>query len=297
MNRHLTVFFHWPRVWQTFLLCSLLNVWLQAAEPIGQLGSLEISVEDLKSSLATLEPGQIESMRQDPALLEQLVRSLLVQRLVLKEATEQKWPDQPAVAAKLSRVRDSTITETYLESVGQPSADYPSDADLKAAYENNREDLKQPKSFRLAQIFIAEAPAAEKKLSELKTLLNAKDADFAAIAQNHSQETVSAARGGEIGWVNEAQIEPGLLDHVTKLKLFGISSPIRLKDGWHILKLLDAREAYVPTLEQVRARLISQLRRDQLRANTQAYLARLLKEHPLVLNASALSQLLPEPTR
>lgn len=264
------------------------------AENIGSLGSLDISVEELRPLLASLEPAQLESVRQDSALLEQLVRSLLVQRLVLQEATTQKWQEQPAVVAKLARVRDSTITESYLESVAQPAADYPSDQELQEAYASNKEALKQPRSFRLAQIFIAEAPGAERKLSEIQGLLKKPSADFASLAQARSQETVSAARGGEIGWVTEAQIEPGLRDPVLKLKLFAVSEPIRLKDGWHFLKLLDAREPYVPTLEQVRVQMIRQLRQDRLRTNTQAYLARLLKEHPLVLNSSALSQLLPE---
>lgn len=284
-----------------FVRLAVLLLGLQAggmqAETVGRLGDLEVSADDLRTSLAALEPSQIESVRQDPALLEQLVRSLLVQRLVLKEATDKKWQDEPAVVAKLARTRDSIITESYLESVSQPSADYPSEEDLKTAYEASREGLKQPRSFRLAQIFIADAPEGAARLKIVQNLLKAKDADFAAIAQKHSQDTVSAARGGEIGWVAEAQIEPDLRERVNKLKLFAVSEPVRLKDGWHLLKLLDAREAYVPTLEQVRPQLISQLRRDKLRANTQAYLARLLKKHPLVLNGSALSQLLPEPTR
>jgi parvulin-like peptidyl-prolyl isomerase len=125
--------------------------------------------------------------------------------------------------------------------------------------------------------------------------LEAKDADFSSIAQSHSQEPVSAARGGEIGWVTETQIQPELREQVRRLKLNETSPPIKLKDGWHFLKLLDARAAFTPTLEQIRPQLVKQLRQDKLSANTQAYLARLLKEHPLVLNESALSKVLPSP--
>ncbi|MES2507679.1 MAG: peptidylprolyl isomerase [Verrucomicrobiota bacterium] len=263
------------------------------AETLGRLGVLEVRVEELQPAVSSLEPAQLESVRRDPAMLEQLVRSLLVQRLVLKQATDQKWHERPTVVAKLERVRDSTLTETYLESVSQPAADYPSDAEVKAAYEKGRDALIQPRSFRLAQIFIAQAPEGEKKLADVKGLLRAEKADFADVAGKHSQETLSASHGGEIGWVTEAQIQPEFREQVTRLKLHEISSPIKLKDGWHILKLLDARAAFTPTLEQVRAQLVKKLRQEKLSANTQAYLARLLKEHPLELNKSALPQVLP----
>ncbi|MBB5035826.1 peptidylprolyl isomerase [Prosthecobacter dejongeii] len=263
------------------------------AETLGSLGALDVQVEDLQRAVASLEAGQLESVRRDPAMLEQLVRSLLVQRLVLQQAMEQNWHQQPAVVAKLERVRDSTLTETYLESVSQPPPDYPTEAEVRQAYEKTRESLIQPRSFRLAQIFIAQGPDSEKNLAKVEALLKAEKADFADVAGKHSQETLSAAHGGEIGWVTEAQIQPEFREPVTRLKLHEISPPLELKDGWHILKLLDARAAFTPTLEQVRAQLVKQLRQEKLSANTQAYLSRLLKEHPLELNKSALPQVLP----
>lgn len=284
----------------TAMLISTMT-WLCAAslqaESVGRVGTLEVSVEEIRRSIGSLEPAQLESIKQDPAMLEQLVRSLLVQKLVLKEATSKKWHEEPAIVAKLERTRDSTLTESFLESVSQPPASYPSEEEVRSAYEAGRESFQQPRSFRLAQIFIADSADAEKKIQGLKKQLKDTKTDFAELAQKNSQESVSAARGGEIGWVTEAQIEPELRTHVTGLKFNEISPPILLKDGWHLLKLLDARAAYTPTLEQVKPSLIRQLRQDKLRANTQSYLATLLKEHPLVLNESVLRSTLPEPSK
>jgi hypothetical protein len=292
--RHTLPAFAARRVW----LGAFLSLLLQGgifAESIGRVGDLDVGLEELRDSVRSLEPGQLESVRNDPSLLEQLVRSLLVQRLVLEEAKGKHWHEEPAVITKLARVRDSTLTETYLESVSQPADDYPSEAEVKAVYEDRKESLQQPPSFKLAQIFIAPSADEKKQVEKIQSLLEAKDADFSSIAQSHSQEPVSAAHGGEIGWVTETQIQPELREQVRRLKLNETSPPIKLKDGWHFLKLLDARAAFTPTLEQIRPQLVKQLRQDKLSANTQAYLARLLKEHPLVLNESALSKVLPSP--
>lgn len=282
---------------------SLLLSPLLAAEGeiLGHLGETEIKIEEVRASLAHLDANQAEAVRRDPKVLEQVVRGFLVQKLVLKEALDKKWDQEPAIVAKLARVRDSTLTESYLESVAQPPAGYPSESELKSAYEAGKPALKVPRSFRLAQVFIA-APRdadeatvtkAQAKVTLLSKRVHAKDADFAAIAKEQSEEPTSAARGGEIGWLTENQIQPEIRAKIPGLKLFSISEPIRLDDGWHVLKVLDVREPYTPTLEQVRVQLVRQLRAEKLRGNSQAHLEQLLKEHPLSLDTAALTKVLP----
>jgi peptidylprolyl isomerase len=262
-----------------------------AEEPLGKLGSIELTTDDLRDSILSLNEAQIASLRAEPALLEQIARTSLVQKLILQEATEKKWQEQPHISARIRRAHDSAITESYLESLSQPAKDFPSENEVKAAYQAARESLKVPRSFRLAQIFTAEDKA---RLAKVEELLSAKGADFAKIAKDHSQEPTSASRGGEIGWLAETQIDKDLLPPIAKLKLNDVSGPVKLQDGWHILKLLDARAEHTPTLEQARPQIVKQLRQEKLRTNTQAYLAKLLKQHPLTLQSDSLSKVLPK---
>lgn len=264
-----------------------------SAEPIGKLGSIELTADDFRDSVLSLNEAQIASLRADPALLEQIARTSLVQKLILQEATEKKWQEQPQIAARIRRAHDSAITESYLESLSLPAKDFPSEEEVKATYQAARESLRVPRSYRLAQIFIAEDKV---RLAKIEEQLSAKGADFAKIATEHSQEPTSASRGGEIGWLTETRIEKDLLPAITKLKLNEISKPVKLKDGWHILKLLDARAEHTPTLEQSRPQLVKQLRQDKLRSNSQAYLAELLRKHALRINTAALTEALPRET-
>ena len=57
--------------------------------------------------------------------------------------------------------------------------------------------------------------------------------------------------------------------------------------------MIDIREPYTPTVEQIRGQLVQQLRTERTRSNSQAYIARLLQEHPLAINELALSKILP----
>jgi parvulin-like peptidyl-prolyl isomerase len=264
----------------------------KAEDSLGRLGSIELTAEDFRASIQSLNEAQVASLRADPALLEQVARTSLVQKLILQEASDKQWQAQPHIAARVERARQSAITESYLESIAEPPKHYPSEDEVKSAYAAARDSLRVPRSFRLAQIFIADDSQGEKKLALVSGLLAAKGADFGKIAGEHSQETSSASRGGEIGWLTEAQVDPSLLRHVADLKLSAVSKPVRLKDGWHLLKLLDARAPYTPTLEQARPSIVKQLRQEKLRANSQAYLAGLLRQHTLEINASALATIL-----
>lgn len=265
---------------------------------LGRVGGTEIKMEDIRAALANLAPGEKESISKDPAQLNLMVRALLVQRLVLKEALEKKWDQKPDVALHLERIRDSAITESYLQSIARPPEGYPGEEDLKAAYEAGKASLLVPRTWCISQIFIAGVktpnPAARNKLEMVRQSLKRPGADFATIARTHSEDAASAKNGGQIGWLAEAQIQPEIRQQLPKLAVNVISDPIRLDDGWHIIKVTDIREAHTPTLEQIRGQLVRQMRSDRTRANTQAHLARLLKDNPVAVNELALSRVLTD---
>jgi parvulin-like peptidyl-prolyl isomerase len=279
----------------------------RGAEPadtgvLGRVGDTEIKMEDIRAALANLAPGEKDSVARDPAQLNMMVRALLVQRLVLKEALDKKWEQRPEVALQLERIRDSAITESYLQSISHPPESYPSEAELKAAYEANKAALLVPRTYRLAQIYIAElktadaaaSAAAKKKLALVQDTLAKSGSDFATIAKLNSEDPASAKNGGEIGWLADSQIQPEIRQQLPKLAVNVVSDPIRLDDGWHIIKVTDIREAHTPTLEQIRGQLVRQMRSDKARANTQAHLAELLKTNPVAVNELALSKVLPK---
>ena len=152
--------------------------------------------------------------------------------------------------------------------------------------------LTVPRSFRLAQIFIAEEPGADKKLKTIQQRLKDNPASFGKVAGEMSEEKESASRDGEIGWLSERQIQPEILAQLPKLKVNTVSTPVQLKDGWHILKVLDVREPFTPIFDQVRVQLAQRLRAEKSSANIQAYVSEVLQRHPVAINEVALSKLL-----
>jgi parvulin-like peptidyl-prolyl isomerase len=269
-----------------------------ADDVIGKIGTTEISAQDIKSSLGNLGSKEAAAVAANPNLMNQLVRSLLVQKLVLEKVRASKFDEKPEIKAQIDRVIESTLTETYLRAQSEPAETFPSEAELESYYNTNRASLLVPRQFRLAQIYIslpkgadaATKEKAETKLKAVKKALAVKAPDFKALASEFSDEKVSAGQGGEIGWVAEGEIQPEIRSQLPALKLGAISEPLKLDDGWHVIKVLDSKEPNTPTLGEVREKLRQQLRADKLAANTKEYLAKMLSDNPLVINEVTLAQ-------
>ncbi|MGV3661869.1 MAG: peptidylprolyl isomerase [Prosthecobacter sp.] len=277
------------------LACAVSMPLLHAQENdrlVGTIGDLELREGEVLASLGRLEGVEREALAQDPGTLKKLVQSMLVQRVILQQAMEQKWDEEPSIQLLLKNTREAAITDSYLKSVCKPPAAYPGDAELREAYAKSREALTVPRSFRLAQIFIGEQKGSDKKVEDVRRRLKAGPEGFGQIARELSEEKESASRDGEIGWLNEKQIQPEILARLPKLSVNVVSEPVKLKDGWHILKVLDVREAFTPVFDQVRLQLAQRLRAEKTRANIQAYMAEMLHKHPVAVNEVVLSKLL-----
>jgi parvulin-like peptidyl-prolyl isomerase len=272
-------------------------------EVVAKIGNVEVTLDEVRAYIATLAAQEQAALARDPGLLSQAVRGYLARRLVVKAAQAKSWEKQPAVKAQLDRARDETLAELYLQSVSQPPEAYPSDAEVQAAYDARPGVSEVPTQYRVAQIFVAaskpgDAAGEDKARARLDGVikkLKGKDADFAVIARESSEERSSAESGGDIGWSTEAQLIPGVRATVLGLAKGAVSAPVRVDGGWHIMKLLDTRPASRRPLSEVRAALVAQLRAERAQANRRAYLSRLLDEAPPVINELALSALLSKP--
>lgn len=279
-----------------------------AADPggeavIARIGSIEVSADELRGYIAALDSRDQAALARDPALLSQSVRQLLAGKLVLQQALAKKWDQQPAVVAQIESSRQNTIIETYLQSVAKAPDGYPTEVDLQSAYDANKTIFLQPRQYRLAQIFIAVTKgadksaqdAAHKRLDEVQKKLRQKSTDFGAVAAADSDEQATAKRGGEIGWLAEQQITPALRTVVSGLAKGAVADPVRLEDGWHVVKLLDTKAAYTRPLSEVRDQLAEQLRRERSLVERRAYLAKLLQDNPPTINELALGKLVSQP--
>jgi peptidylprolyl isomerase len=270
-----------------------------ASDPVvARAGDKEITASQIQPYLAKVSPAERDALLQNPAALSRAVRTILLQRQLLDEAKSAEWEKKPETQALLARVRDAAIAESFLESVTALPPDYPSDAEVTALYESRKDSLRLPAQYRLAQIFIASANDKANAKSEAGALAKqVKSGDFAALAKANSDEPVSAAKGGEVGWLTEDSIQPAIRKALSGAGKDAIAGPIELGDGFYFVKILDLREPRTATLDEVRPQLVAALRQERAALNRQAYLERLQTKAPVTLNEIALPGLLSTETK
>ena len=78
-------------------------------------------------------------------------------------------------------------------------------------------------------------------------------AEFADLARRFSEDPLSAAKGGDLGWVRADQLVPGFANVMTQLPLNTLSGVTKSRFGFHLIEVLDTRESDI-SVEQMKDR-------------------------------------------
>ncbi|BAV34811.1 molecular chaperone SurA [Sulfuricaulis limicola] len=81
---------------------------------------------------------------------------------------------------------------------------------------------------------------ARQKLSGLRERIENGE-DFAALARAHSDDTGSAANGGDLGWANPGQMVPEFEKAMNALQPNQLSQPVKTPFGLHLIQVLGRR--------------------------------------------------------
>ncbi|HEX8962183.1 MAG TPA: SurA N-terminal domain-containing protein [Rhodocyclaceae bacterium] len=146
----------------------------------------------------------------------------------------------------------------------------PGDDEVKAYYQSHADQFKTPEERRASHILVlakkdappAEDKAARAKAEELLAEVKKNPADFAKIAQKNSQDTGSAAKGGDLDWFGRGMMVPAFEQAAFSMKEGEISGLVRSDYGYHIIKVTGIRPERVKPLAEVKAQIVDQLKKD-----------------------------------
>jgi peptidyl-prolyl cis-trans isomerase SurA len=82
---------------------------------------------------------------------------------------------------------------------------------------------------------------ARTRLEQLRLRLVGGE-DFATLARAHSDDTASAIRGGELGWLGPGNTVPEFERAMSELAPGDISEPFKTSFGWHLVQVQDRRK-------------------------------------------------------
>ena len=140
------------------------------------------------------------------------------------------------------------------------------DAELKELYQAEIANLAEQR--RAAHILIEVSADVSDEQARLKAeqaieRINAGE-DFAVVAKELSDDSGSAAQGGDLGFAAPGIYEPEFEDALYALSADQVSEPVRTDFGWHVIKLLDIQEADIPSFASLQDKLTQNLKAQQV---------------------------------
>jgi foldase protein PrsA len=206
--------------------------WEQAGAAMG----LKVSEDEVDSELASLKEqhfsGDDEKYRE--ALEEQGITEEQ-----LREQIESKLLSDKIYAAVIKK---AVVTE----------------AEIKASYEENKAQYEQPESRQVRHILVKKEALADELYTKLRN-----GADFAQLAKKYSEDTTSAAEGGNFEAFKGKTVPP-FDKFVFDAETGDLSKPIKTQFGWHVIEVLeDIEPPSVQPLDDVRETIKSTLLQEE----------------------------------
>lgn len=121
---------------------------------------------------------------------------------------------------------------------------------------------------------VLDEDATRQKLEGIRRQIVEGEADFETLAVSQSEDQVSAAEGGDLGWVTPDEFAPEFADTLRELDVGTLSEPFQTRYGWHIAEITDTRE-HDMTEERQREECRQQIRSSKAQEEREIWLQRL----------------------
>lgn len=227
------------------------------------------------------QPAEIQGgLQNDPDQRAEFIRQILLTRMVAEKARSAGFDKKPEMKEQLGYVIDQYIAKEYLDKIIAANITV-SEEDLKKYYEEHNKEFLIPGAIKARHIFF-EAPkdtspaaSAKAKAEEVLTRLK-KGEDFAKLAKEFSQDSDTAAKGGELGWISPGKTNsPDFEKAVLPLKVNEISGIIETPFGFHIVRIDERKEERTATFDEAKNYIMERLKYELGQKNVTEFLDRL----------------------
>ena len=223
------------------------------ANPVlAKVNGVEIRLSDVAQAVQGAQ-----SMPEAQGMQPQQLYGIMLDRLISMQAVADAGrkagvEKDPAVAHQIERSTDEVISNAYLSKTVGPTI---TPAAVEAVYKKDYAGKPGPDEVHAAHILVPTEAEAKKVIAELKA-----GGDFAKLAAKYSKEPGAGDRGGDLGWFGRGDMVPEFSAAAFSMKPGQVSdTPIKTQFGYHVIKVIEKRNAPPPTLEQAQGVIRNQL--------------------------------------
>ncbi|WHY67200.1 peptidyl-prolyl cis-trans isomerase [Neobacillus sp. SuZ13] len=166
---------------------------------------------------------------------------------------EKKWKEQ---------IRSNLLLEELLTKDVKVSNN-----ELESYYQKNKDLFDVPSAYHLSHIVVPTLEEADKARQEL-----AQGSDFSALAMERSIDEFSANDGGDIGYISvgDERYPSQYIEVAKELKTGDYSMPLKVEDGYAILKLGGKVSGKKYSFDDVKEQIRRQISLEQMKSPASA---------------------------
>jgi peptidyl-prolyl cis-trans isomerase D len=193
--------------------------------------------------------------------LEKYTKDFLVPMQTLRFLVSlQNFPTNSEIAYEYKLENEKTVFEYASLSALKFQPDPISDNMITAYYQTHQDSFATEEQIDFDFIKVPKAATAAdvnatyQEMLTIREKINNNDSNFAEEARLESDDEISGAQGGELGWVSKGQMVPEFESVAFSLAAKTVSMPVKTRFGYHLI-MVDERQTK-DGKEQVRARHI-----------------------------------------
>ena len=216
-----------------------------------------ITVKDFKNKFLRL-PKHYQAVAEKNK--RNLLNDMIVESLFLEDAVRKGFDKDKEIKDILAEARKKIIIAKFVKTEVDDKVKVSED-EMKAFYEEHKDEFKMPEMWRASHILVASEGEAKDVLSELS-----KGKNFEDIARAESIDATSS-RGGDVGYFRIGQVVPEFENTCLNLNVGQTSAIVRTQFGYHIIKLTDKKSEALEPYESAKPKIENALKlkkRDEL---------------------------------
>ena len=248
-------------------------------EILARIGDKVITSNEYREEITMLPANYkgIANLHKD-----QFLESLISKHLLLQEAKRKNLQNNEDVKKLFKRAKEEIMIQELINREITNIAEV-SDSEIEEYYHENQNDYTEPAKIRASHILVDSEVVAIKILEDLK-----RGADFAELAKEYSLDIPTKDKGGELGYFAKGAFIAEFEQACEALKVNEISEPVKTDLGYHIIKIVDKKEAGPKTLEEVKDEIKNKLLLDKQMALYENLLQNLKKKYEISVNKELL---------
>jgi foldase protein PrsA len=188
------------------------------------------------------------------------------------------------------RIHEQVLIEKLFEAEAVHDPE-PTEPEVEAFYDGHKNLFNIPPKVRASRVLVmvpetatADQKATKKKAIDAARQRVAKGEDFSKVAMEASEDHYSAPRGGDIGYFQRGENEPGFDEVAFSSKLGALSPVFETPLGYQFLKVTETRPAGMLSLDDARGAIVQNMRRLKAAQQEQDYVAKLQQDSKVTYN-------------